>query len=91
MLCEAVVVLGREAHHFRVTRAFRPFFLVDTILLQDVRRCISCMLRTLYVRAHTGTDDGTRGQGARVHASYLQKCGYVVLHTKLMYVIVKGW
>ena len=43
MFVEAVVVLARGEPHIRVTRAIRPLFLVDTILLQDVRRYIFCI------------------------------------------------
>ena len=32
------MVLGRGDPFFRPTRALRPLFLLDTILLQDVRR-----------------------------------------------------
>ena len=75
MFVEAVVVLGRSANHVRVTRALRPFFLVDTILLQDVRRCISCIYYTYILEQVMKAG----GEGPRVHASNLQKCSYVVL------------
>ena len=38
MTMEDLIILGRGSNHVRVTRALRPLFLVDTILLQDVRR-----------------------------------------------------
>ena len=40
MFVEAVIILGRGNDHVRVTRALRPLFLLDTILLQDVRRYV---------------------------------------------------
>ena len=54
MFVEALVVLGRGTHHLRVTRALRPLFLVDTILLQDVRRYILCTcMHMLIIRTAT--------------------------------------
>ena len=38
MSVEAVIVLGSGRSHFRVIRALRPLFLMDSILLHDVRR-----------------------------------------------------
>ncbi|XP_060806615.1 two pore calcium channel protein 1 isoform X2 [Amyelois transitella] len=47
MLLEAVVVLCRQSSHFRVTRALRPIFLVDTRHFGGVRRFIRQILQSL--------------------------------------------
>ncbi|CAH4030621.1 two pore channel protein 1-like isoform X3 [Pieris brassicae] len=47
MLLEAVVVLCRQSSHFRVTRALRPIFLVDTRHCGGVRRFIRQILQSL--------------------------------------------
>lgn len=38
MFIESVVVLIRQTNHFRVTRALRPLFLIDTHYFRGVRR-----------------------------------------------------
>lgn len=47
MFLEAVVVLIRRSSHFRVTRAFRPIFLIDTRSFGAVRRFIRQILQSL--------------------------------------------
>lgn len=47
MFVEAVAVLIRQSSHFRVTRALRPIFLVDTRHLGGVRRCIRQILQSM--------------------------------------------
>lgn len=47
MLLEAVVLLCRQSPHFRVTRALRPIFLVDTRHCGGVRRFIRQILQSL--------------------------------------------
>lgn len=47
MVVEAVVVLIRQTSHFRVTRALRPIFLVDTRACGGVRRYIRQILQSL--------------------------------------------
>lgn len=47
MLVEAIVVLIRQSSHFRVTRALRPIFLVDTRACGGVRRFIRQILQSL--------------------------------------------
>uniref|UniRef100_A0A1B6DU32 EF-hand domain-containing protein n=2 Tax=Clastoptera arizonana TaxID=38151 RepID=A0A1B6DU32_9HEMI len=47
MFVEAMIVLVRQSSHFRVTRALRPIFLVDTRHLGGVRRCIRQILQSL--------------------------------------------
>ena len=47
MFIEAVIVLLRQSSHFRVTRALRPIFLVDTKYCGGVRRFIRQILQTL--------------------------------------------
>ncbi|XP_043497418.1 two pore calcium channel protein 1-like isoform X1 [Polistes fuscatus] len=47
MFLEAMVVLVRQSSHFRVTRALRPIFLVDTKYCGGVRRFIRQILLTL--------------------------------------------
>lgn len=47
MFFEALVVLLRQSTHFRVTRALRPIFLVDTKYCGGVRRFIRQILQTL--------------------------------------------
>ena len=38
MLVEVVVVIARRESHLRVTRALRPIFFVDNVLMESVRR-----------------------------------------------------
>ncbi|KAK9892534.1 hypothetical protein WA026_020517 [Henosepilachna vigintioctopunctata] len=47
MLMEALVVLARQSSHFRITRALRPIFLVDTRACGAVRRFIRQILQSL--------------------------------------------
>ncbi|KAK0159692.1 hypothetical protein PV327_010782 [Microctonus hyperodae] len=47
MFLEAVAVVIRQSSHFRVTRALRPIFLVDTKYCGGVRRFIRQILQTL--------------------------------------------
>ncbi|GLV36801.1 cacophony [Carabus blaptoides fortunei] len=47
MVVEAIVVLIRQSSHFRVTRALRPIFLVDTRACGGVRRFIRQILQSL--------------------------------------------
>lgn len=47
MFVEAMTVLVRQSSHFRVTRALRPIFLIDTKYCGGVRRFIRQILQTL--------------------------------------------
>lgn len=47
MFLEAMTVLVRQSSHFRVTRALRPIFLIDTKYCGGVRRFIRQILLTL--------------------------------------------
>lgn len=47
MFLEAITVVIRQSSHFRVTRALRPIFLVDTKYCGGVRRFIRQILQTL--------------------------------------------
>ncbi|KAF5285116.1 hypothetical protein FQA39_LY16805 [Lamprigera yunnana] len=47
MVVEALIVLIRQTSHFRVTRALRPIFLVDTRACGGVRRFIRQILQSL--------------------------------------------
>lgn len=47
MFIEALIVIFRQSSHFRVTRALRPIFLVDTKFCGGVRRFIRQILQTL--------------------------------------------
>ncbi|KAF2897307.1 hypothetical protein ILUMI_08868 [Ignelater luminosus] len=47
MVLEALTVLIRQSSHFRVTRALRPIFLVDTRACGGVRRFIRQILQSL--------------------------------------------
>ncbi|XP_018562124.1 two pore calcium channel protein 1 isoform X2 [Anoplophora glabripennis] len=47
MVLEAIAVLIRQSSHFRVTRALRPIFLVDTRACGAVRRYIRQILQSL--------------------------------------------
>ncbi|XP_034946569.1 two pore calcium channel protein 1-like isoform X2 [Chelonus insularis] len=47
MFLEAIIVVIRQSSHFRVTRALRPIFLVDTKYCGGVRRFIRQILQTL--------------------------------------------
>ena len=38
MLVEVVVVIIRRESHLRVTRALRPIFFIDNVLMEGVRR-----------------------------------------------------
>ena len=44
MSVEAITVLARQKNHFRITRAVRPVFFVDTYLMVGVRRSESIPL-----------------------------------------------
>ena len=48
MFTEAIVVLARNHPHFRVTRALRPLFVLDSNLLVGVRRYV-CIVYVLCV------------------------------------------
>ncbi|GFU29882.1 two pore calcium channel protein 1 [Nephila pilipes] len=47
MIIEAVVVLGRQTSHFRVTRALRPVFLIDNHYCKGIRRVIRQIIQSL--------------------------------------------
>lgn len=47
MVLETLTVLIRQSSHFRVTRALRPIFLVDTRACGGVRRFIRQILQSL--------------------------------------------
>lgn len=47
MVVEAITVLVRQSTHFRVTRALRPLFLIDTRACGAVRRYIRQILQSL--------------------------------------------
>ncbi|XP_033106925.1 two pore calcium channel protein 1-like [Anneissia japonica] len=47
MYLEAIVVIIRQASHFRVTRAFRPIFLIDCHFLGGVRRVLRQIFQSL--------------------------------------------
>lgn len=47
MFLEAMTILVRQSSHFRVTRALRPIFLIDTKYCGAVRRFIRQILLTL--------------------------------------------
>lgn len=47
MVLESIIVLVRQSSHFRVTRALRPIFLVDTRACGAVRRFIRQILQSL--------------------------------------------
>lgn len=47
MVVEAITVLVRQSSHFRVTRALRPLFLIDTRACGAVRRYIRQILQSL--------------------------------------------
>ncbi|XP_077995926.1 two pore calcium channel protein 1-like [Glandiceps talaboti] len=47
MYAEAIVVLVRQTSHFRVTRALRPIFLIDTQYCGGVRRVMRQILQSL--------------------------------------------
>lgn len=47
MTFEALIVLIRQSSHFRVTRALRPIFLVDTKVCGNVRRFIRQIFQSL--------------------------------------------
>ncbi|CAH1802030.1 unnamed protein product [Owenia fusiformis] len=47
MFAEAIVVLIRQQSHFRVTRAFRPIFLIDSHYCRGVRRFIRQVLQSM--------------------------------------------
>ena len=42
MFVEAIVVVARQESHIRVTRALRPVFLIDNVLMDGVRRYMIC-------------------------------------------------
>ncbi|XP_038058978.1 two pore calcium channel protein 1-like [Patiria miniata] len=47
MFCEAIVVLARQKSHFRITRALRPFFLIDCHYCGGVRRVLRQIFQSL--------------------------------------------
>ncbi|XP_067935277.1 two pore channel protein 1-like [Watersipora subatra] len=47
MVCEAITVIVRQANHFRVTRALRPLFLLDTHYCRGIRRFCRQLLQSL--------------------------------------------
>ncbi|XP_064619525.1 two pore calcium channel protein 1-like [Lineus longissimus] len=47
MLVEALVVLARQTNHFRVTRALRPIFLLDSYFCRGVRRFVRQLIQSL--------------------------------------------
>ncbi|KFM59031.1 Two pore calcium channel protein 1, partial [Stegodyphus mimosarum] len=47
MIIEALVVLGRQTSHFRVTRALRPVFLIDNHYCKGIRRVIRQIIQSL--------------------------------------------
>ncbi|XP_064612254.1 LOW QUALITY PROTEIN: two pore channel protein 1-like [Liolophura sinensis] len=47
MFVEAIVVLIRQTNHFRVTRALRPLFLLDSYYCRSVRRFARQILQSL--------------------------------------------
>ncbi|XP_013381725.1 two pore calcium channel protein 1 [Lingula anatina] len=47
MFTEAIVVLSRQSNHFRVTRALRPLFLLDSHYARGVRRFVRQILQSL--------------------------------------------
>ncbi|XP_065835712.1 two pore channel protein 1-like [Oscarella lobularis] len=47
MMVETVVIVIRTTNHVRVTRALRPFFLLDTYYCQSVRRVARQILQSL--------------------------------------------
>ena len=49
MFIEAIVVLGRNEPHIRMTRALRPLFVLDSNLLAGVRRYVFAVFVCLYV------------------------------------------
>ena len=38
MVMEAIIVLARQRSHIHVTRALRPVFIIDNVLMDGVRR-----------------------------------------------------
>ena len=40
MLLEAITVLARQEYHVHVTRALRPIFFIDNLLMDGVRRSV---------------------------------------------------
>ncbi|XP_071790581.1 two pore channel protein 1-like isoform X1 [Asterias amurensis] len=47
MYCEAITVLVRQKSHFRITRSFRPFFLIDCHYCGGVRRVLRQIFQSL--------------------------------------------
>ncbi|XP_072043835.1 two pore channel protein 1-like [Amphiura filiformis] len=47
MYCESITVLARQESHFRVTRALRPFFLIDCHYCGGVRRVYRQIFQSL--------------------------------------------
>ncbi|XP_022096236.1 two pore calcium channel protein 1-like [Acanthaster planci] len=47
MYCEAITVLARQQSHFRITRALRPFFLIDCHYCGGVRRVLRQIFQSL--------------------------------------------
>ena len=38
MVLEAIIVLARQRSHIHITRALRPVFIIDNVLMDGVRR-----------------------------------------------------
>ena len=38
LFVEVIVILVRQTSHLRITRALRPIFLIDNVLMDEVRR-----------------------------------------------------
>ncbi|XP_060068697.1 two pore channel protein 1-like [Ylistrum balloti] len=47
MFIETIVVMVRQTNHFRVTRALRPLFIIDTYYCRNVRRICRQILQSL--------------------------------------------
>jgi two pore calcium channel protein 1 len=41
MVLEAIIVLARQRSHIHVTRALRPVFIIDNVLMDGVRRYVN--------------------------------------------------
>lgn len=63
MFIESVVVLIRQTNHFRVTRALRPLFLIDTHYFRGVRRSDSdIVIRGSERQTQILISEGSEGQ-----------------------------
>ena len=47
LFVEAIVVLARQRSHLRITRALRPIFFIDNVLMDEVRRYYSRLMLQL--------------------------------------------